>query len=141
MSLNPVIRLSETVMNAIDKFLKQDGPALSLRQKRLDILGSNIANAATPHFKARDIDFASAFKNALGGGDLVTTAANHIEVGGSAESADVKYRVPVSPSLDGNTVELHVEQLQFAENATHYEATLQFLSGRIQTLKSALKGE
>jgi flagellar basal-body rod protein FlgB len=75
-------------MNAIDNFLKQDGTALSLRQKRLDILGSNIANAATPHFKARDIDFASAFKSALGGGDLVTTSANHIEVGGSPASAD-----------------------------------------------------
>jgi flagellar basal-body rod protein FlgB len=128
-------------MNAIDKFLKQDGTALSLRQKRLDILGSNIANAATPHFKARDIDFASAFKSATGGGDLTTTSALHIDVGGSTDTTEVKYRVPVSPSLDGNTVELHVEQLQFAENATHYEATLQFLNGRIQTLRSALKGE
>jgi flagellar basal-body rod protein FlgB len=128
-------------MNAIDKFLNQDGTALSLRQKRLDILGSNIANAATPHFKARDIDFASAFKSAVNGGDLATTSDRHIDVGGSPDTTEVKYRVPVSPSLDGNTVELHVEQLQFAENATHYEATLQFLNGRIQTLKSALKGE
>jgi flagellar basal-body rod protein FlgB len=128
-------------MNAIDQYLKQDGTALSLRQKRLDILGSNIANAATPHFKARDIDFASAFKSATNGGDLVKTSSMHIDTGGSADTTDVKYRVPVSPSLDGNTVELHVEQLQFAENATHYEATLQFLNGRIQTLRSALKGE
>jgi flagellar basal-body rod protein FlgB len=128
-------------MNAIDQYLKQDGTALSLRQKRLDILGSNIANAATPHFKARDIDFASVFKSATNGGDLVKTSSMHIDTGGSADTTDVKYRVPVSPSLDGNTVELHVEQLQFAENATHYEATLQFLNGRIQTLRSALKGE
>ena len=128
-------------MNAIDQYLKQDGTALSLRQKRLDILGSNIANAATPHFKARDIDFASAFKSATNGGDFVKTSSMHIDTGGSADTTDVKYRVPVSPSLDGNTVELHVEQLQFAENATHYEATLQFLNGRIQTLRSALKGE
>ena len=128
-------------MNAIDQYLKQDGTALSLRQKRLDILGSNIANAATPHFKARDIDFASAFKSATNGGDLVTTSSMHIDAGGSADTTNIKYRVPVSPSLDGNTVELHVEQLQFAENATHYEATLQFLNGRIQTLRSALKGE
>ena len=127
-------------MKAIDDFLKSDTTALSLRQKRLDILGSNIANAATPHFKARDIDFASAYKNALGGNDLVTTASNHIGAGDPA-SVDVRYRVPVSPSLDGNTVELHVEQLQFAENATHYEATLQFLNGRIQTLRSAIRGE
>jgi flagellar basal-body rod protein FlgB len=128
-------------MNAIDQYFKQDGTALSLRQKRLDILGSNIANAATPHFKARDIDFASAFKSATNGGDLVKTSSMHIDTGGTADTTDVNYRVPVSPSLDGNTVELHVEQLQFAENATHYEATLQFLNGRIQTLRSALKGE
>ena len=128
-------------MNAIDQFLKQDGTALSLRQKRVDILGSNIANAATPHFKARDIDFASAFKSATSGGDLVKTSAMHIDTGGSADTTDVKYRVPVSPSVDGNTVELHVEQLQFAENATQYEATLQFLGGRIQTRRSAIKGE
>jgi flagellar basal-body rod protein FlgB len=127
-------------MKAIDDFLKSDTTALSLRQKRLDILGSNIANAATPHFKARDIDFASAYKSALGGNDLVTTASNHIGAGDPA-STEVRYRVPVSPSLDGNTVELHVEQLQFAENATHYEATLQFLNGRIQTLRSAIRGE
>jgi flagellar basal-body rod protein FlgB len=128
-------------MNAIDNFFKPDATALSLRQKRVEILGSNIANAATPHFKARDIDFSSAYKSALNDGQLATTDARHIDVGGNADTTEVQYRVPVSPSLDGNTVELHVEQVQFAENATNYEATLQFLNSRIQTLKSALKGE
>jgi flagellar basal-body rod protein FlgB len=128
-------------MNAIDNFFKPDATALSLRQKRVEILGSNIANAATPHFKARDIDFSSAYKSALNDGELATTNARHIDVGGNADTTEVQYRVPVSPSLDGNTVELHVEQVQFAENATNYEATLQFLNSRIQTLKSALKGE
>jgi flagellar basal-body rod protein FlgB len=128
-------------MNAIDNFFKPDATALSLRQKRVEILGSNIANAATPHFKARDIDFSSAYKSALNDGQLATTDARHIDVGGNPDTTEVQYRVPVSPSLDGNTVELHVEQVQFAENATNYEATLQFLNSRIQTLKSALKGE
>lgn len=128
-------------MKALDTFFKADGTALSLRQKRLEILGSNIANAATPHFKARDIDFEAAYKSALNDGDLTKTASNHIDAGGSAGTAEVRYRVPLSPSLDGNTVELHVEQVQFAENATHYEATLQFLNGRIQTMQKALKGE
>ncbi len=128
-------------MKALDTFFKADGTALSLRQKRLEILGSNIANAATPHFKARDIDFEAAYKSALNDGDLTKTSANHIDMGGSAGNAEVRYRVPLSPSLDGNTVELHVEQVQFAENATHYEATLQFLNGRIQMMQKALKGE
>ena len=128
-------------MKSLDGLFKADATALSLRQKRLEILGSNIANAATPHFKARDIDFEAAYKSALNDGDLVKTSANHIDAGGSAGTAEVRYRVPLSPSLDGNTVELHVEQVQFAENATHYEATLQFLNGRIQTMQKALKGE
>jgi flagellar basal-body rod protein FlgB len=128
-------------MGVIDQFLNGSATALSLRQKRLEILGSNIANAATPNFKARDIDFASAYKNATSGGDLVTTASNHIGFAGQGLEPSSLYRVPVSPSLDGNTVELHIEQVQFAENATRYEATLQFLNGRIRTLRSALRGE
>lgn len=128
-------------MGVIDQFLNGSATALSLRQKRLEILGSNIANAATPNFKARDIDFASAYKNATSGGDLVTTASNHIGFAGQGLEPSSLYRVPTSPSLDGNTVELNVEQVQFAENATRYEATLQFLNGRIRTLRSALRGE
>jgi len=128
-------------MGVIDQFLNGSATALSLRQKRLEILGSNIANAATPNFKARDIDFASAYKNATSGGDLLTTASNHIGFAGQGLEPSSLYRVPVSPSLDGNTVELHIEQVQFAENATRYEATLQFLNGRIRTLRSALRGE
>jgi len=128
-------------MGVIDQFLNGSATALSLRQKRLEILGSNIANAATPNFKARDIDFASAYKNATSGGDLVTTASNHIGFAGQGLEPSSLYRVPVSPSLDGNTVELNIEQVQFAENATRYEATLQFLNGRIRTLRSALRGE
>ena len=128
-------------MGVIDQFLNGSATALSLRQKRLEILGSNIANAATPNFKARDIDFASAYKDATSGGDLVTTASNHIGFAGQGLEPSSLYRVPVSPSLDGNTVELHIEQIQFAENATRYEATLQFLNGRIRTLRSALRGE
>ena len=128
-------------MGVIDQFLNGSATALSLRQKRLEILGSNIANAATPNFKARDIDFASAYKNATSGGDLVTTASNHIGFAGQGLEPSSLYRVPVSPSLDGNKVELNIEQVQFAENATRYEATLQFLNGRIRTLRSALRGE
>ncbi|MBM3635888.1 MAG: flagellar basal body rod protein FlgB [Alphaproteobacteria bacterium] len=128
-------------MNSLDALFKADATALSLRQKRLEILGSNIANAATPHFKARDIDFEAAYKSAMNSGELTKTASAHIDVGGTAQSAEVRYRVPLSPSLDGNTVELHVEQLQFAENATHYEATLNFLNGRINSMRKALKGE
>ncbi|PWG02026.1 flagellar basal body rod protein FlgB [Sphingosinicella humi] len=106
------------------------GTALRLRSQRLEMLASNIANAATPNYKARDIDFEKALALASNG----RTAADAVD-------AAVAYRVPVTPSLDGNTVELSTEQTLFAENAVQYRTTLSFLEGRINTLKRALKGE
>ena len=106
------------------------GTALALRSQRLSLLASNIANAATPGYRARDIDFDKALALATNG-----RGAN------AAVDAAIAYRVPVTPSLDGNTVELSTEQTLFAENAVQYRTTLAFLEGRIGTLKRALKGE
>ncbi|RST31549.1 flagellar basal body rod protein FlgB [Sphingomonas ginkgonis] len=100
--------------------------ALKLREQRMAMLASNIANAATPNYKARDLDFGAALHS--------------VEQGGSTDSA-VKYRVPVQPSLDGNTVELSTEQTAFAENALGYRTSLSFLQSRIATVSRALKGE
>ena len=100
--------------------------ALQLRAQRMDVLASNIANAATPNYKARDIDFSKALSMA--------------EQGRSTESA-ISFRVPLQPSLDGNTVEMATEQTAFAENALAYRSSLAFLNGRIGTLSRALKGE
>jgi flagellar basal-body rod protein FlgB len=96
------------------------GQALAIRSQRLSMLASNIANAATPNYKARDIDFAMALRG---------------------EADAVRYRVPVQPSLDGNTVELPTEQTAFAENAVQYRTTLAFLESRVATITRALKGE
>lgn len=106
------------------------GAALALRSQRLSMLASNIANAATPNYKARDIDFDKALQLATNGSNAET-----------AVEASAAYRVPVTPSLDGNTVELSTEQTLFAENAVQYRTTLSFLEGRINTLKRSLKGE
>lgn len=106
------------------------GAALELRSHRMGLLASNIANAATPGFKARDIDFAAALA-AREGGSSTQEAAN----------TATRYRVPTMPSLDGNTVELSNEQVAFAENAMAYSATLAFLQGRVQTITRALRGE
>lgn len=128
-------------MNVLDKFLQPNGAALQLRHKRMEVLSSNIANAATPGFKAQDIDFASAYRSAVEGtGALQTTSPLHMPTPGGGP-AEMRFRAPLSSSLDGNTVELHVEQLQFAENAMRYEASLNFLSDRINGLRKALKGE
>ena len=104
--------------------------ALELRSQRMGLLTSNIANAGTPGYKARDIDFASALKARLGG-------ASEDE----AVSKATQYRVPTMPSLDGNTVELGNEQVAFSENAVGYSATLQFIKGRVDTITRALKGD
>jgi flagellar basal-body rod protein FlgB len=128
-------------MNVLDKHLAPHANALQLRQKRMEVIGANIANAATPNYKARDIDFSSAYGQAMSGqGSLATTASGHIETA-SGSAPETMFRTPISASIDGNTVELHVEQLQFAENATRYESSLQFLNDRIRGLRSALRGE
>lgn len=106
------------------------GAALQVRSQRMGVLASNIANAATPGFKARDIDFSQALSAAEGPSGL----DQHF--GGA-----LKYRLPLNPSLDGNTVELSTEQTAFAENAVAYQTTLSFLNGRINQLTRALRGE
>ena len=105
-------------MTTPDPLFGIHGRALEVRQARLGLLASNIANAATPGFKARDLDFRAALD------------------GARAE----RYRVPVQASLDGNSVELSVEQAQFAQNAVQYRTTLAFLNGRVNTIMTALKG-
>ena len=106
------------------------GAALELRSQRMGLLASNIANAGTPGYKARDIDFAAALKAKMGGAGTDQ----------AAESATL-YRVPVMPTLDGNTVEMATEQTAFAENAVGYSATLSFIRGRVDTLTRAMKGD
>jgi flagellar basal-body rod protein FlgB len=106
------------------------GAALELRSQRMGVIASNIANAATPGYKARDIDFAAALKARMDGSSA-----------DQAASDATRFRVPVMASLDGNTVELQAEQIAFTENAVGYAATLSFVRSRAETLSRALKGE
>ena len=128
-------------MQGIKQNIKMLGAALSLRAKRNEILASNIANAATPHYKARDIDFESEIKKYQNSGPIKVTDEQHIPVMRPASPGQIQYRKNINPSLDGNTVELAVEQLQFAENSMKYQSTMSFLSGKINTIMSAIKGE
>ena len=106
------------------------GAALELRSQRLGLITSNIANAGTPGYKARDIDFGAALRASAKGQGI-----------DAAASGAIRYRVPVMPSLDGNTVEMATEQTAFAETAVGYEATLSFIRSRVETVTRALKGE
>ena len=128
-------------MDSIKKQLTFFGSALNIRNKRNDIIASNIANAATPNYKARDINFLDEFKKVTNTGEIKTTHSNHIPTKNYNISGKAFYRDPVIASLDGNTVELSVEQMQFAENTMRYQTTLKFLSGKITKMISAIRGE
>lgn len=108
------------------------GAALELRSQRMGVIASNIANAATPGYKARDIDFNAALNARL-------DEARGNPVG--ASRPELLYRPSTLSSLDGNTVELSREQVAFAENALAYSATLSFVQGKVNTITRALKGE
>lgn len=107
------------------------GAALEVRGQRMGILASNIANSSTPGFKAKDIDFQKALRSAGTDGGSIDGAI----------SGSTMYRVPIQPSLDGNTVDLSTEQTAFAENAVQYQTTLAFLNGRINQITRAIRGE
>ena len=128
-------------MDSIKKQLSFFGNALKVRNKRNDIIASNIANAATPNYKARDINFLDEFKKVTNTGEIKVTHSNHIPTKNYNISGKAFYRDPVIASLDGNTVELSVEQMQFAENTTKYQTTLKFLNGKITKMLSAIRGE
>src|SRR5689334_7414108 len=103
-----------------DPLFGLSGDVLRLRSQRMALLASNIANAATPNYKAKDFDFQKALAAARSGAGADTAATQAMG-----------YRVPLQASLDGNTVELNTEQTLFAENALQYRTTLSFLQGRI----------
>jgi len=116
--------------------------SLEVAEQRMKLLAANVANADTPGFKARDLDFVSAMR-AAGEGDIsmTTTRAGHLGVPGSDNVAGkVQYRVPTQPSLDGNTVDAQKESAAVAETAVRYQATLTFLNQRIQGLMTAITG-
>lgn len=118
--------------------------ALLLRSRRNELLASNIANADTPGFKARDIDFRRVLSDATGSEvSLARTSPQHLGMESDAgiEGAELLYRVPNQPSLDGNTVDPDLEKSAFAENALRYNASLTFLDRKFRGLLLALKGE
>lgn len=130
----------------LDTYLGVHADALKLQSKRMDVIAENLANSDTPGYKARDIDFRAAMANA-GGADapvtLTTTNPGHLGADPASQQLDasLKYRVPLAPSLDGNTVDAQQEQAAFADNTVRYQATLTFLSARFKSLMTAITGQ
>ena len=116
----------------IDEHLMVHAEALKLRSQRQQVLASNIANADTPDYKARDFDFNAALRAAIN--------AAEGDMPASAPAPQLLFRTVVQPSADGNTVDMDVERAQFAQNAARYEASLTFLNSKIRVLLAAIKG-
>ncbi len=133
------------MIESLDKLLQFHQNALNVRAFRQQLLASNIANADTPGYKARDIDFAAALGEATSGRAVLTAAlrvSNERHLAGATTDtpAAVLYRSPEQPSIDGNTVDMDVERNRFAENAVHYDANLTFLNSQIKLMLAALQG-
>ena len=120
--------------------------ALALRAQRQQLLASNIANADTPNYKARDIDFRAALQGALSGTQarmaLATTQAGHLGSGPDTLLQQLTgYRTELQSAVDGNTVSMDVERAAFAENALHYEASVTFINGMLRSMNTAITGQ
>lgn len=145
---------------SFDSALGIHAKALTIRSRRAELLASNLANADTPGFKAKDIDFKAALNASINSSSMATksystqspdqldlTNKNHIQlsqqdnVSISNDAMQVMYRGPNQASLDGNTVDTQVEKAAFAENAMRYQASLTFLSGKFKGMLAAIKGE
>ena len=108
--------------------------SLQIQQRRLELIAANIANADTPGFQARDLDFRAALQKAQQAGTETPTALN-------ALSSAPAFRIPLQPAVDGNTVDLQVEQGQYADAALRYQASLGFIDGKLKSLISAITGQ
>jgi len=129
---------------SLDSALGIHQPALEARIKRAEVLANNMANADTPGFKARDIDFSAMMQKAqqeLGGLGMEKTHHNHMDTGSMAPDSELLYRVPHQPSVDGNTVDAQQEQSRFMRNAMETQASFQFLNGKVTGLKKAISGQ
>lgn len=134
------------MIDKLDAALRFNREALNLRAERQEVLAANIAHADTPNYKARDFDFSSRLSQAVEQGRqaqsfaMTTTSSRHLA--GEAKSMpdqDLLYRVPTQSSIDGNTVEMDVERINFADNALRYESNLTVLSAKIKTMLAAVQ--
>jgi flagellar basal-body rod protein FlgB len=129
-------------MNLLNQALGVHEQALQVKSRRLEVLAQNIANADTPHYKARDIDFKAVMSQAQQQETSMTaTNSGHFGLGQSIDADGMRFRTPFNTSFDGNTVEMSVEQAQYGKAAADYQATLNFLESRVSGIRKALRGD
>lgn len=129
----------------LDDALRFNQTALNLQARRQEMLASNIANADTPQYKARDIDFRSALASAIGGAaggalPMTRTSGAHLPLTGGGFDAHIGYRQELQSAVDGNTVNMDVERAAYAENSLQYEASLNFVNSLLRGMQTAISG-
>ncbi len=134
------------MLNRLTDSLNFHGNALTLRAERQKLLASNIANGDTPGYQARDMDFASALKEATGSSNtassMARSSAGHLAgAAGARAEPNLLYATSGQTNLDGNTVDMDRERASFVDNAVKYEATLRFINGNVRTMLDAIKGQ
>jgi flagellar basal-body rod protein FlgB len=132
-------------MTKLDDLLSFHKTAIDLRTQRQAVIASNIANADTPNYKARDMDFSNALRGAMQGRGgqplaLTTTASSHIAMSGMATVPTLQYRPEMQSSVDGNTVDMDSERSAMAENSLQYEASISFINGLLKSMQTAIAG-
>ncbi|MCL1073960.1 flagellar basal body rod protein FlgB [Shewanella dokdonensis] len=129
---------------SFDKALGIHQYTLGIRAQRAEVLSSNIANADTPNYRARDVDFNAALQSAVGkqqSMQMAATSENHFDMK-SLVQENVKFRIPNQPDTgDGNTVDMQEEQQAFMQNALEYQMSLGFLGGKFSGMKKAIRGD
>lgn len=131
------------MLNRLTDALDFHGQALTLRAERQRLIAGNIANADTPGYVAREMNFAQALREATGnaGGSMpAQTQPGHMTLGGTAGSPTLSYATASQTNLDRNTVDMDRERASFADNAVRYESTLRFINGNVRTMLDAMKG-
>jgi len=133
------------MLGKLDQYLQFNQTALSLRSSRQEVLASNIANADTPNYKARDFDFTSALNGAMASSTAAAAVGNSTGAGAAAADSGttampaLSYRAPAQGAVDGNTVDMDVERNQFADNSIRYEAGLNAITGQIKNMLAAIQ--
>ncbi|WP_410499222.1 flagellar basal body rod protein FlgB [Chitinibacter sp. S2-10] len=134
------------MLGKIDNYFRNQEAGLKMRSYRQEVLASNIANADTPNYKARDFDFKAAYEAArlpLQTSTLATSNPRHLQPANKIDifSPELKYRNERQPSIDGNTVDMDSEMKEFTDNAIRYQSAVTFMQRRIESMKTALTGQ
>lgn len=125
----------------LDRALGVFPTAAVVQARRLEMIAGNIANATTPNYKARDVDFRKALKEADQSMRLAVTHPVHIEAPDQLTNDALMFRVPLAPSRDGNTVETHIEEAAYGDAAGRYLAALRFAEGTLSGMRKAYRGD